>query len=457
MAVFTINESEDSQQILEAVEYLRGMTVTVIRSIIRRCERDENYPFIDTKFSLIDGEDFPDDDPIRGRGTIYSWIQGRGLEAFVAHARWLETMGSEYKDDALRLKKIVKRVFYRMEEIRSENNGRLFFMMTDSGKPCRLASDGGIEEFELDGSAGPNYSDLFYSKGMIAAADMLGDEDKKCQACEWFDGICEDIFNGRFESDQQPLDPKNLGAKPVPGRIPHGPYMIAIGGAWAFASITKDKKYAELGLRLVDHILENHVNVDGRNPQLKPFDMWEFVDRENKLFLTDGKVLCDPGHGMEFVGLATKMLDQFVADNLVEADEPRLAEHYRILPEVLIRSFENGYSPKGYGIAKSFDLLSRTVLNSDMPWWSLPETMRSACLCGRFDEYTARMQDIFAKCFNAFNKYYVKPHLNMMAIQTLLADGSTGTAIPATPDADPAYHTGMSLIDCIEHKANLMP
>ncbi len=37
-----------------------------------------------------------------------------------------------------------------------------------------------------------------------------------------------------------------------------------------------------------------------------------------------------------------------------------------------------------------------------------------------------------------------------MAIQTLRPDGNPSRTIPATPDADPGYHTGLSLLDCIE-------
>ncbi len=456
MSIDYISDTDDSGQLSGAVDFLQEITIDVIRAIICRCERNENYPFIDTKLSLIDGQDFADDDPVRGRGTIFPWIQGRGLEAFAAHANWLENLGGEYQDDSQRLKKIVSRVLNRMEEIREANDSRLFFMMTSAGRPCRLGASGEIEEFDFDTSAGPNYSDLFYSKGLVAAADLLGDDVKKRRACEWFDKVCEEIFAGKFQSDQQPLDPKNSGAAQVTGRIAHGPFMIAIGGASTFARVTNDKKYAQLGFRLLDHMLDFHVNVDGNNPDIKPFDMWEFIDEEGNLFLTDGKILSDPGHGTEFVGLAVNMLSQFITGKLIKADDNRLEKYYRVLPEILIRNFENGFSPKEYGIVKSFDLLSRTVLNSDMPWWSLPETIRSACLCCNSAGYRESMREIFSKCFNAFKKYYVKPELDMMAIQTLLANGSTGTAIPATPDADPAYHTGMSLIDCIENKINLI-
>ena len=66
---------------------------TMMEAIVERCERDADYPFIDTKLDLITGRDFAPDDPIRGRGAIYGWIQGRGLEALVGHARWWERRG----------------------------------------------------------------------------------------------------------------------------------------------------------------------------------------------------------------------------------------------------------------------------------------------------------------------------------------------------------------------------
>ena len=36
-----------------------------------------------------------------------------------------------------------------------------------------------------------------------------------------------------------------------------------------------------------------------------------------------------------------------------------------------------------------------------------------------------------------------------MAIQTRCKDGSVSDSIPATADADPGYHTGLSLLDVI--------
>jgi hypothetical protein len=87
-----------------------------------------------------------------------------------------------------------------------------------------------------------------------------------------------------------------------------------------------------------------------------------------------------------------------------------------------------------------------------MPWWSLPETMRAAAFActvveGERVEVFARMA---TECSEAFFGHYVRKELGLMAVQTLNADGSVADVVPATPDADPGYHTGLSVIDCLE-------
>ena len=42
-----------------------------------------------------------------------------------------------------------------------------------------------------------------------------------------------------------------------------------------------------------------------------------------------------------------------------------------------------------------------------------------------------------------------------MAYQTVALDGNPVDIIPATPDADPGYHTGLSLIDMLDCVAKL--
>ena len=52
-------------------------------------------------------------------------------------------------------------------------------------------------------------------------------------------------------------------------------------------------------------------------------------------------------------------------------------------------------------------------------------------------------------CLAAFFDRYVRYDLFQMAIQTRNSQGKAVAVIPATPDADPGYHTNMSLIDAL--------
>ncbi|MGE4564623.1 MAG: N-acyl-D-glucosamine 2-epimerase, partial [Victivallaceae bacterium] len=111
--------------------------------------------------------------------------------------------------------------------------------------------------------------------------------------------------------------------------------------------------------------------------------------------------------------------------------------------------FAIGFAPGPGGIVKSYDLIARRVVNSDMPWWSLPETIRAAALTSEFTGETVRTGEIMKKCAAAFLRGYVRPELNRMAVQTRNDRGEVVPVIPATPDADPGYHTNLSIIDAL--------
>jgi len=64
---------------------------------------------------------------------------------------------------------------------------------------------------------------------------------------------------------------------------------------------------------------------------------------------------------------------------------------------------------------------------------------------------------IAVTCSNAFLRYYVRPAVHCMAIQTLDQNGQVAPVIPAVPDADPCYHTGLSIIDALETLEQTQP
>jgi hypothetical protein len=87
-----------------------------------------------------------------------------------------------------------------------------------------------------------------------------------------------------------------------------------------------------------------------------------------------------------------------------------------------------------------------------MPWWNLPGTLRAAAYCLASAESEGERSmclRVFRDCHNAFREF-VRPDLHLMAYQTRDPQGRPIAAIPATADADPGYHTGLSLIDTIE-------
>ena len=87
-----------------------------------------------------------------------------------------------------------------------------------------------------------------------------------------------------------------------------------------------------------------------------------------------------------------------------------------------------------------------------MPWWSLPETLRAALGACRVvaADRRPRFVEIARKCSNAFLSNFVRPGLHLMAYQTIDSDARPIDVIPATPDADPGYHTGLSIIDYLD-------
>lgn len=426
------------------------MLVTVMAAIADRTERSSE-PYIDTKLDLLTGEDFPEDDPVRGRRTVYGWIQGRGLEALAGHCRWMKERGIE-PGLVARLETIMRDVLDRLRAVRQRNGGHLFFFLTPDGEPFAL-EDGKPSPVILTAESPWNTSDLFGSKGMFAAARYLGDQEAAEEARAYMDALTDAVLANAIWRDQQPLDPKNP-VVPVPGRHSHGGFMLWLLAADAFIREGEPEKGVQLGLKLLRHEFANHVNVDGHRSEFRNGDVWEFINDGGDPYRVDGKVPSDPGHALELAGLGMKFVHAALASAGGDGPTHReLLAARPVLHQVLVRNFDNGYQEGPGGICKSFDLVSRKALNADMPWWNLPETVRAAAFCLDAAESDADRDAawrVLAKCHNAFTQHFVRPDLHLMAYQTRSVEGDPIAVIPATADADPGYHTGLAIIDAIE-------
>ena len=320
------------------------MLVSILDAIIERYERDPAYPFIDTKLNLITGEDFaPAHDATRdfkSKRVVYGWIQGRGLEALAGHAQWLpecSVLSEAQKHDRIeRLKSMIGGVLNAMETLRALNHGRVTFMMTTKGQPLEISDHGTLEPIEVDPDA-KAFSDLFYSKGLYAAAHCLGLEAKTAEAETYFRDVLTRIEVGGFVTDQQSFDPKNKVC-PVPGRKGQGPHMIGLFGISMVAGTTGSTEWLDRGCRFIRHILDHHVNL-GQHPGLQPYDFIEAIDEADRPWVDDGAILCDPGHALECVGAMAWFL--LVARQLgtAQVSDPLVDECRRVLPRVLIHVF----------------------------------------------------------------------------------------------------------------------
>lgn len=413
---------------------LRALIDESLFFMLERFEQNPDDPFIDTKFDIVSGKDFcAEDAPFRQRNFIYSWIQGRGLESLAGHADDFEQRGDT--ETAHRLDRMVLRVLTAMESCRKSNGGRVYFAMNPAGKP----------HFPIE-SEHANFSDLFYSKGLFAAARRLNLPELAEEAATLFRFVIDEIAAGNFHTDQHGFDPKNPVSF-VPGKYSQGPMMIALYGLANFGAAHPEQEiWLDRAAEFIRFIFRYHINL---NPgeELKQFDFIESLDANRRPWRDNGDILCDPGHALEFVGLASKCLLEMRRQNRHTA---LLAEAATVLPGVFRHIFDLGFLPAG-GIVKSYNLTQRQAQNSDMPWWSLPETMRAGAeLLSLWPELCDGIEQRVAKAQAAFLDGFIAAGTHGFACQTRDKNGVAVNVIPAVPDADPGYHTNLSLLDYLK-------
>ena len=306
-ATVILPDQPTASDLVSVIEPYQAMIVTQLRAILDRTERSEYYPWIDTKINLITGEDLPPVHPLLGRDLVSGWVQGRGLESVAKFAAWLAPFAGDGEVDRLiaRARRQAADLLAKLRQARTVNGGHLYFFMTPAGQAFDLGPDMARLPVTLDAASPHGYSDLFCAKGMYAAAQLLGDPDAVSEARAFCMAVYRDITARAFRSDQpQPAE----GARAwVADAFSHGPHMIALGMAALFAEFEPGPQAAELGLTLASYILDTHVNLGGRWPQLRAYDLVEFVDAAGDPWADEaGRIVSDPGHSLEFVGLLLK-------------------------------------------------------------------------------------------------------------------------------------------------------
>ncbi|MCV0378901.1 hypothetical protein [Nitratireductor sp.] len=362
--------------------------------------------FLNTKMNSLTLADYGEADGLRGPDYTYGWIQGRGLEALVSQAAFFET-----RDAALsqRLDEAGRALFELLKELRGRD-GHAYFRYDAGLRPVRAADDGAVTAQEPAGDVF-TYSDAFTAKGLVAAASRYAPEELP-QHLRYLADVIAAIEDGRFQMGEE----KPLGGEALACELDDfGPRMILLGAAGMLerCGLSDHTAYAQ---RFIDHVIKNHLD-----------------ETTGLLRNVPGGDDCNVGHGIEFAG--------FALDHAPVRNNPALVA---TLERILIASFRASFAECGLHLTVSVS--SGKKLTPYRPWWSLPETIRTAALCHQLTG-SADSLTIWQQADSAFFEYYWRG-APAIAYQTRTADGPTDY-VPATPDLDPGYHTGLSLLAAI--------
>ncbi|WP_244448009.1 AGE family epimerase/isomerase [Neorhizobium vignae] len=370
--------------------------------------------FLNTKQSSLTLKDYGAEDGVRGPDYTYGWIQGRGLEAIVTHA---EFFGAELPPLAEKLDTAGRRLYTLLAALQKPD-GHAYFCY-DRDMRAVYADQANVVRIQEKPALIYTYSDAFVAKGLVAAASRYGLPDIAGHL-GYFDRVVAAIETGRFQMDERrPLSLDSL-AEQVDD---FGPRMILLGAAGMLkrAGHTTHLAFAD---RFIAHVIDRH------------YDATTGLLRN-----VPGEDSCNVGHGIEFVGFALDYLD--------DTADPALIDK---LERILVSSFDKGFV--GPGITLTVSIKTSKAQSPYCPWWSLPETIRSAALA---HERTGSAESlrVWKTAHAAFFERYWRG-TPPIAYQTMTKDGPVDF-VPATPDLDPGYHTGLSLLAAVHAADRLKP
>lgn len=366
--------------------------------------------FLNTKVNSITLRDYGSQDGWRGPDYTYGWIQGRGLEALVTHAAFFE------KENPVLAGRLdaAARTLYSVLAPLYDRYGAAFFCYDTSMTPVRRDAAGKPVP-QIVGSPYFTYSDAFVLKGLVAATTRF-ELSRRDHYLARLSAVVEGIGSGLFIGDEQlPLNAESAAEQ----EAEFGPRMILMGAAGMLTQLGLHDA-ARFGDRFIAHVLERHWDNGGDTPSFLVRDI-------------EGGDRCNVGHAIELAGFAYEYLPDTAPSNTLEAI--RLA---------MISSFRAAITEPGLCLHVSAS--SGQHVSPYFPWWSLPETVRAASLCylRRPDE---AVLDVWKAAHDAFFRNYWRAG-HGLAYQTRDRSGPVDF-VPATPDLDPGYHTGLSLLAAI--------
>jgi hypothetical protein len=399
-----------------------------VRLIVRRNDMRPEYPYIDTKFNPNTGREFPE----KTYDIVYSWVLGRGSEALAGHLPVIESLhgltDAEKHKTRSAFGGMMKNMTSAIIEMMERNEGGCPFMTDRSFRPV----DAEGNRIESAGDA-RTFGHIFCAKGIIAE----GSADTVARGYEMVKELVRFAGENRIGGDRGPLDSEKLS---------HGGRMIMLGTLALMARRGTEPAMKEQALdaaeEFIGYILDHHYD-----PDTAVFA--EYIDPTGTKRLD----MLDPGHANELVGLGLLCLELMAGDpDAMTESRKSLIERCAVeLPRLLAKSTELGWNDRHDGMHKLVNTKTGEVLDDDLPWWNLPETMRAgvrAYEAAKDESVRAKCLEAVRICHNAYFTRYLNRDLMLFPYQT--RSGATGEVIdkpPAIPEGDPLYHVNLTLLD----------
>lgn len=398
-----------------------------IRLILHRHSLPMEWPYIDTKFNPNTGRDLP----AESRQVIYPWFLGRGTEALVLHLEALDSLELSAEEKS-RARELFPRLAANMSgailEITSRHGGRCPFLVDRSFA-------------RVSGSPVPNpdwtgAGDLFCAKGLLLSADPGLQQ----AGAKMLERLVERVGQGLFGLEGSRLPAQGL-SQSMRMLFLAVPRLVALRGG---LDAVRESLFGH-ACEFLEFVLGRHWD-----PAAGRFS--EYIDPKT---FERGDFL-DPGHCTEFVGLGLSAVRAMERDGtgMCEARRALFSRAKSEMPAILLSAVKAGFNGRHGGICKAVNSRTGEVIDSEMPWWNLPETMRAAlfaALAADCPDARAACLDAFAKCHNAYFGRYLNRNLMLFPYQT--RSGETGEVLdspPSIPEGDPLYHSNLCFLDMLQ-------
>lgn len=359
------------------------------------------HGFLNTKQNSITLADYTPEDGLAGPDFLYGWIQSRGLDALVHHTRDIGTGAPAHWHAA------IGRLARNLPRLR-DGKGRGYFCYDARTLRPLLLVNGKAEPQAPRDSRIFAPSDIYLATALAVSALYAGED---CSSSiDFLMAIHRALDEGTFLADETlPVQATSLGQQADPGL---SAWMTLMGSALSLARL-------------------GHAGVASFATDIMEKVFSRYLDPSRMLLREGiGANVCAGGLAMEFSGFALGYC-------LLSGTKGPVRELARIAEA----AFRHCFTGTAIPTHTALDGGSHSGL---FPWWPLAEAIRALALSYEVTG-DAGVQTLWKDADAAFFSHYWRPQA-AIAYQMRDRDGPIPRS-PATPDLDPGYHTGLSLLD----------